>query len=238
MVGMLSDIGLVRKLNEDYLGLIEDDKKRLYVVADGMGGHNAGEIASKLAVESTIEYVSGETEFNDIGKVLSSAIKFANKKIYEHALSDSNTAGMGTTITCCLIYNEKTIIANVGDSSCFIINKIGIKKVTKDHSLVQQLVDSGSITEEQAINHPNKNIITRALGTNNSVEVDLFQVELAENDKVILCTDGLTNSVSKNEIYDIAIKSDDVDAARQLIELSKLKGSTDNISVIIFEGKC
>lgn len=238
MVGMLSDIGLVRKLNEDYLGLIEDDKKRLYVVADGMGGHNAGEIASKLAVESVIEYASGETQFNDPGSVLSNAIKFANKKIYDHALSDSNTTGMGTTITACLINQNKAIIANVGDSSCFVINEDGIKKITKDHSLVQQLVDSGSITEEQAINHPNKNIITRALGTNISVEVDLFPIDLEKIDKVVLCTDGLTNSVNKNEIYDIAIKNNNVDAACQLIELSKLKGSTDNISVIIFERKC
>ncbi len=238
MIGMLSDIGLVRKLNEDYLGSIEDDKKRLYVVADGMGGHNAGEIASKIAVESTIEYVNTQAEYDDLGNILSDAIKFANNKIYQHALSDSNTAGMGTTITACLIYNGKTIIANVGDSSCFAIKEDGITKVTKDHSLVQQLVDSGSITEEQATNHPNKNIITRALGTNASVEVDLFHIELAETDKLVLCTDGLTNSVNKNEIYDIATKNNNVDAVRQLIELSKLKGSTDNISVIILEGKC
>ena len=238
MIGMLSDIGLVRKLNEDYLGYIEDDKKRLYVVADGMGGHNAGEIASKIAVESTIEYVNTQAEFDDLGNILSNAIKFANNKIYQHALSDSNTSGMGTTITACLIYNGKTIIANVGDSSCFVIKEDGITKVTKDHSLVQQLVDSGSITEEQATNHPNKNIITRALGTNTSVEVDLFHIELAETDKLVLCTDGLTNSVNKNEIYDIATKNNNVDAVSQLIELSKLKGSTDNISVIILEGKC
>lgn len=238
MIGMLSDIGLVRKLNEDYLGSIEDDKKRLYVVADGMGGHNAGEIASKIAVESTIKYVDNQTEFNDLENILSNAIKFANNNIYQHALSDSNTTGMGTTITACLICKGKAIIANVGDSSCYVIKQDGIKKVTKDHSLVQQLVDSGSITEEQATNHPNKNIITRALGTNNSVEVDLFHIELVETDKVVLCTDGLTNSVSKNEIYDIATKNNNVDAVSKLIELSKLKGSTDNISVIILEGKC
>ena len=238
MIGMLSDIGLVRKLNEDYLGSVEDDKKRLYVVADGMGGHNAGEIASKIAVESTIEYVNTQAEFDDLGNILSNAIKFANNKIYQHALSDSNTAGMGTTITACLIYNGKTIIANVGDSSCFVIKEDGITKVTKDHSFVQQLLDNGTITEEKARNHPNKNIITRSLGTNELVEVDLFDVDLTNVIKCILCTDGLTNDVTYAEMYDIIMENDNVSSCEMLVNLSKSKGGRDNISVIVFEGEC
>ncbi|SMC21594.1 protein phosphatase [Clostridium acidisoli DSM 12555] len=238
MVGILSDIGLVRKLNEDSVGLIEDDKKRLYIVADGMGGHNAGEIASKIAVESTIDYVNKEKEFNNPGEILTEAIKFANEKIFEKSEENLAMSGMGTTITACLICNKEMLVANVGDSSCFVVKKDFIEKVTKDHSLVQQLVDAGTITEEEAINHPNKNIITRALGTNNSVEVDIFKLNLEDIKKVVLCSDGLSNSVTKSEIYDIATKNNNKEACEKLIELSKLKGSNDNISVIIFEGKC
>ncbi|WP_010240287.1 Stp1/IreP family PP2C-type Ser/Thr phosphatase [Clostridium arbusti] len=238
MVGMLSDIGLARKLNEDYVGVYEDDLKKIYIIADGMGGHNAGEIASKIAVESTIDYIKSLNKFDDPENILCEAIKIANTNIYNMASTDSSMSGMGTTITACLIIHDKIIVANVGDSSCFIVKTNDINKITKDHSLVQQLVDSGSITEEEAINHPNKNIITRALGTNISVDVDLFDINIKDILKVILCTDGLTNVVSKHEIYDIIIKNNNKDACSQLVELSKLKGSKDNISVIIFEGEC
>ncbi|MDF2502744.1 Stp1/IreP family PP2C-type Ser/Thr phosphatase [Clostridium sp.] len=238
MVGMLSDIGLARKLNEDYVGVYEDDLKKIYIIADGMGGHNAGEIASKIAVESTIDYIKSLNKFDDPENILCEAIKIANTNIYNMASTDSSMSGMGTTITACLIIHDKIIVANVGDSSCFIVKTNDINKITKDHSLVQQLVDSGSITEEEAINHPNKNIITRALGTNISVDVDLFDINMKDILKVILCTDGLTNVVSKHEIYDIIIKNNNKDACSQLVELSKLKGSKDNISVIIFEGEC
>lgn len=239
MVGILSDIGLARNLNEDYVGVCEDGIKKIYIIADGMGGHNAGEIASKIAVESTIDYINNLKKLDNPKEILSDAIKAANVNIYNKSKTDSNMSGMGTTITACLIVKDKIIIANVGDSSCFIVNPDNITKITKDHSLVQQLVDSGSITEEEAVNHPNKNIITRALGTNVSVDVDLFIIDTKDVFKVILCTDGLTNVVSKHEIYDIIIKNNNNnDICSQLIELSKLKGSKDNISVIIFEGEC
>lgn len=238
MVGILSDIGLSRKLNEDYVGTYEDDLKKVYIIADGMGGHNAGEIASKIAVDSTINYIKNLREFDDPETILCEAIKSANIDIYNESQENSSMTGMGTTITACLIIKDRLLIANVGDSSCFIVKPNNITKITKDHSLVQQLVDSGSITEEEAVNHPNKNIITRALGTNISVDVDLFAIDIKDILKVILCTDGLTNVVGKHEIYDIIIKNNNKDACSQLVELSKMKGSKDNISVIIFEGEC
>ncbi|AGK97317.1 Stp1/IreP family PP2C-type Ser/Thr phosphatase [Clostridium pasteurianum] len=238
MVGILSDIGLSRKLNEDYVGTYEDDLKKVYIIADGMGGHNAGEIASKIAVDSTIKYINNLSEFNDPETILCEAIKSANIDIYNKSQENSSMTGMGTTITACLIIKDRLLVANVGDSSCFIVKPNDIIKITKDHSLVQQLVDSGSITEEEAVNHPNKNIITRALGTNITVDVDLFSIDIKDILKVILCTDGLTNVVSKHEIYDIIIKNNNKDACNQLVELSKMKGSKDNISVIIFEGEC
>lgn len=238
MVSILSDKGLVRSLNEDFADFYEDEFRNIYVMADGMGGHNAGEVASRLAVETTIDYLRNQKNSEKSDEKLENAIKEANRVIYEKSKSDNALKGMGTTITACLVEDETLYVANVGDSSCFIIRQDNIIKVTKDHSLVQNLLDSGSITEEEALNHPNKNIITRALGTNENVDVDIFDFKLEGITKIILCTDGLTNEVNKSEIYDIVTQNDMETACRSLIELSKLKGGRDNISVIIFEGVC
>ncbi|AKN29418.1 protein phosphatase [Clostridium carboxidivorans P7] len=241
MVGMLSDIGNVRKINEDSVGFYQNENFDIYVIADGMGGHNAGEVASKLAVDTTIDYVKSFVSFISIESMkdtLKSGIKLANEKIFSLSKSNSELNGMGTTITACLVKENKMIVANVGDSSCFIMKYDGIIKITKDHSLVQQLVDEGSITEEEAVSHPNKNIITRALGTNIDVDIDIFEANLSDTLKIILCTDGLSNGVSLNEMYDIIMNNNNQGACKQLIELSKLKGGRDNISVIVFGGEC
>ncbi|MFL0249906.1 Stp1/IreP family PP2C-type Ser/Thr phosphatase [Clostridium neuense] len=239
MVGLLSDIGNVRKLNEDYADYYESEKFKFYVVADGMGGHNAGEVASKIAVEATMEYIKNNvnTKEEQMGICLENAVKYANEKIYEKANSSESLSGMGTTITACLIKNNSMVVANVGDSGCFSVTKNGITKITKDHSLVQQLVDTGTITEEEAMTHPNKNIITRALGTSKFVDVDIFNIDLAGTYKFVLSTDGLTNGVTIHEIYDIVLKNDNDEACSKLVELSKVKGSRDNISVIVFGGE-
>ncbi len=237
MVGILSDVGNVRKLNEDFVDFYNGKKFNLYVIADGMGGHNAGEVASRIAVETTISYMQSN-ETSNMEQDLLKAVSVANEKIYELSMSHSQFGGMGTTITVCLVKDKKMIVANVGDSSCYVVKYDGITKVTKDHSLVQQLVDEGSITEEEAAIHPNKNIITRALGTNKSVKVDIFEVNLEDVNRVMLCTDGLSNGVNMNEMYDIIMNNNNEDACKQLIELSKLRGGKDNISVIVFEGEC
>jgi protein phosphatase len=238
MVGMLSDIGKVRKLNEDYLGYFEDSTKKIYVVADGVGGHNAGEVASKLAVETIIEYIKSIDNINDIDKVLVEGVVQANKSIYDFSKTNTSLKGMGTTVTACLVKDGKMIVANVGDSRCYIIDRTGINQITKDHSLVQQLVDSGSITQEEAAVHPNKNIITRSLGTYPSVEIDTFMIDLDNIFKVILCTDGLSNLLSADEIYEITMNSDNTSACRKLIDISNQRGGRDNTTVIIFEGEC
>ncbi|MBP2031609.1 protein phosphatase [Clostridium algifaecis] len=239
MVGILSDVGKVRKLNEDYVSFYEGNDFCLYIVADGMGGHNAGEVASKIAVETTMSYIRSIDILGDMEDELVNGIDMANKKIFKLSRESKELSGMGTTITACLVKNNKMITANVGDSSCYVVKTDGITKITKDHSLVQQLIDEGSITEEEAAIHPNKNIITRALGTNFSVEVDIFEVDLKNINKVIMCTDGLSNQVSLEEMYDIIMKNEDnKDACEQLVDLSKLRGGKDNISVIIFEGEC
>ena len=238
MVGMLSDIGNYRKINEDYVNFLEDEHLKVYVIADGMGGHNAGEVASRMAVESTMEYIRLNKDYSSVEELLVDSILYSNKKIYELSNVDHEMNGMGTTITVCLIKDCKIVVANVGDSSCYLIKDSKITKVTKDHSLVQQLIDEGSITELEAVYHPNKNIITRALGTNIELKVDTFNLEIQESYKIIMCTDGLSNEVTPREMYDIAIHNDVDTSCKKLVELSKSRGGRDNISVIVFEGEC
>ena len=239
MVGILSDIGNVRALNEDSVGYHEDIQKKIFVVCDGMGGHNAGEIASSIGVNSCIEYIKALKNLNEpLNEIMVEAVKYSNVEIYKEASKKTELKGMGTTITAALVVEQEMVVANVGDSSCYVLKSDGIHKITKDHSLVQELLDNGNITEQEAKRHPNKNIITRALGTDYSVMVDTFNVNLQDVIKVLLCSDGLTNDVDNNEMYDILIKDDSEAAAKRLVELAKLKGGRDNISVVIFEGEC
>jgi protein phosphatase len=235
LVHLLTDVGNFRKVNEDYIDYYTDEAKRIYVIADGMGGHNAGEIASKLAVENTISYLNSLTQLDDLESSIRKAVLDSNQKIYELSKSRTDLNGMGTTLTSCLIKGGDMVIAHVGDSRCYVIKDKAISQVTKDHSLVQQLLDEGSITESEADNHPNRNIITRALGTNSTVDVDVIKMDIKGIEKVILCTDGLSNLISEQELYDIVMKNDDCCA--ELIELSKSRGTKDNISVIVFEGE-
>lgn len=237
MVGYKSDIGIKRKFNEDSVGHFECDSYGIYIVADGMGGHNAGEVASEMAVSNVIEFV--KNNINSLGEcVLEDAIENVNKKIYEYSVSNLKLSGMGTTITACLVYDGKIVIANVGDSSCFGINSSGLFKLTKDHSLVQQLIDSGSISEEEAINHPNKNIITRAVGTHEDVEVDIFKFDIDEYDKYLMCSDGLTNEVPIERITEIIQKEDDNElACYELVNEANKNGGRDNITVMLFGGE-
>ena len=237
MVGYKSDVGIKRKFNEDSVGHFECDSYGIYIVADGMGGHNAGEVASEMAVSNVIEFV--KNNINSLGEcVLEDAIENVNKKIYEYSVSNLKLSGMGTTITACLVYDGKIVIANVGDSSCFGINSGGLFKLTKDHSLVQQLIDSGSISEEEAINHPNKNIITRAVGTHEDVEVDIFKFDIDEYDKYLMCSDGLTNEVPIERITEIIQKEDDNElACYELVNEANKNGGRDNITVMLFGGE-
>ncbi len=237
MVGYKSDVGIKRKFNEDSLGYFEGDSYSIYVVADGMGGHNAGEVASEMAVSNVIKFVNDNiNKFCD--DTLEEAIKEVNSNIYNYSVSDKKLKGMGTTITSCLCYNNKVIIANVGDSSCFGIKNDNVYKLTKDHSLVQQLLDAGSISETEAMNHPNKNIITRAVGTSNNVEVDIFKFNLDEYDKYLLCSDGLTNEVTIDEMHNILKREKDNKlACEYLVNEANKNGGRDNITVMLFGGE-
>lgn len=237
MVGIKSDVGMIRSLNEDYAGYIEEEDYKLYVVADGMGGHNAGEVASKMAVEAIKSYVK-ENYQSEGSNVLKNAVNFANCKIYDAARGGSEFKGMGTTLVAALVNKNSVTVANVGDSICFGIKGNYINKITKDHSLVQELIDSGSITEEEGRNHPKKNVITRALGTNNIVEIDIFNIDLKSYDKYLLCTDGLSNELLKEEILEEINDINDYNTAcDELVLLAKNRGGRDNITVLLFGGE-
>ena len=233
MVGIKSDVGVVRSLNEDYASYIEEEDYKLYIVADGMGGHNAGEVASEMAVNAVKLYVKDNYKSDGIN-VLENAIIFANEKIYDKARCGSEYKGMGTTLVAAFVYEDNVIVANVGDSSCFGIIDNDIIKITKDHSLVQELIDSGSITEEEGRNHPKKNVITRALGTNNIVKVDIFKIDINTYDKYLLCTDGLSGYISDERIREVLHNIDDnTEVLNTLIADVYDAGAGDNVTIIV-----
>ncbi|WP_460287828.1 Stp1/IreP family PP2C-type Ser/Thr phosphatase [Clostridium sp. CTA-7] len=238
MVGIKSDVGNVRNLNEDYAEFYEEDNFKIYVVADGMGGHNAGEIASKTASKSLIKYIKDNFENGSSKDILKDAIKHANLKVYNLSHCKETYNGMGTTIVACLITKNNIQIANVGDSCCFGIKSNSITKITKDHSLVQELLDCGSISEEQAIKHPQKNVITRAIGTEEVVEIDIFNLKQNKFDFFVMCTDGLTNEINLEEVLSFEIEEKDLqDICDKLVELARSKGGRDNITVMLFGGE-
>lgn len=238
MVGICTDVGNVRKLNEDYVDYFIDNKFGIFIVADGMGGHNAGEIASRLVVEDVISFIKKNYGILEKEYLLKSAIEEANYNIFMDSLKQEALSGMGTTITACLVTDDLVQVANVGDSSCLAIKSNIIKKITKDHSLVQELLDSGSITENEAKNHPRKNVITRAIGTSSKVEVDIFTIKKTDFDSLVLCSDGLTNELTSEEILNnIKISSSYSEAADNLILAAKERHGKDNITVLIFGGE-
>jgi protein phosphatase len=238
MVGLVSDVGLKRTLNEDYAYYLEREEFKIYVVADGMGGHNAGEVASEMAALGIVNYINENFSFAKAEKLMVEAIENVNRDIFNFSNTNESLNGMGTTVTACFVTEKFIHVANVGDSCCFAIKNNEIKKITKDHSLVQELLDIGSISEKEAENHPKKNIITRALGTSSSVSVDVFELKKDEYDLLVLCSDGLTNELNREEILQVVIEEKDyVNMANKLVHLAKEKGGRDNITVLLFGGE-
>lgn len=219
-----SDIGLVRTSNQDCFYI--DESLKWAVVADGMGGHNGGETASNMAVETI------KNEISD-GKSPYDAIVKANALIYEKSLREETLLGMGTTVVFCSAGDKKAEILHVGDSRAYKISNGKMERITKDHSIVQQLIDSGTITEEQAKYHPQKNLITRAVGTENSVSVDFNTVDFTSGDIILLCSDGLSSYVDGDDILDIINKNDLHTAVSKLIEKANENGGKDNVTVVL-----
>lgn len=236
----ITDVGKKRELNEDYIYTSErpvGNLPNLFMVADGMGGHNAGDYASKHAVEKVVEVIENYTRETDPENILQKAIDDANTHINKMAKSDSRLKGMGTTLVAVTVDIEENhvLVANVGDSRMYIINDF-ITQITKDHSLVEEMVDMGGIDREAARMHPDKNIITRAVGVKEYVLVDFFDITISENEMLLLCTDGLTNMLKDNEIHRIIRESADIEeAGRRLIEAANANGGRDNIAVVLVE---
>ena len=232
-----TDIGMVREVNQDYVFATEapiGNLPNLLVVADGMGGHRAGEYASRLAVEVLKQELEGSTEESPEA-VMRNAITRANERVLEAARQDAKLSGMGTTLVVATVIERTLYFANVGDSRLYLLSD-DIKQLSKDHSLVQEMVRLGGINQEEAKSHPDKNIITRAIGAKDELDIDFYEYRLKKNDMILMCTDGLSNMVEDEEMLHIVKCSRDVvEAVEQLIERAKEHGGSDNIGVIVAE---
>jgi protein phosphatase len=234
----ITDIGQKRQLNQDFIYLSDmpvGNLPNVFIVADGMGGHNAGDYASRYAVQVVVDEISGSFEKNPV-KIIGKAIDKANTLIRERARENASLNGMGTTMVVATCIGRYLEVANVGDSRLYVVNQNGIEQVTQDHSLVEEMVRMGGIDRASARNHPDKNIITRALGARDYVEADFFTRELQEGDMVLLCSDGLTNMVDDEMIQRILTDGGSLkDRVEKLVETANRNGGKDNISVIVIE---
>jgi len=234
----ITDIGRRRKLNQDYVYTSEmpvGTLNNLFLVADGMGGHNAGDYASRYTIETIVEAISNSTDESHIA-VLEMAIKRANEQIRIKAEQEKELNGMGTTVVAATIDGDKLCVANVGDSRLYIINKKEIKQITRDHSLVEEMIRMGGLKRELARTHPDKNIITRAIGAQDDVVVDFFEVTLGKDDVVLMCSDGLSNMIEDEEIRMIMQgQRDIVEKAESLVKAANNNGGKDNIAVVLVE---
>ena len=232
-----TDVGKAREMNQDYYSIPSSENDlQLYILADGMGGYNGGEIASKLAAETTKNYIQnnfGKIEHNkeSILKLVKDAMEYANIVVYEESKKDENLQGMGTTLDVCFIYNNKIYIGHVGDSRIYLVKKDIARKITKDHSYVQQLVEDKKITRKEAEHHPKKNMLLKALGCTSYVEPDIRARNLEKDDVLLMCSDGLTNMVEESKIYEV-VRENKEKAPEILINLANNAGGYDNITVI------
>ena len=233
----LTDVGKKRKNNQDYVYSSDTPigcLPNLFVVADGMGGHNGGDYASHFTAETIADKVSADPG-RDPEEVLREAITVANRLLRARALEDEALEGMGTTVVAATILGTDLLVANVGDSRLYIIGE-DIRQITKDHSLVEEMVRAGGIDEETARRRSDKNIITRAIGATDTVNIDFFRVPLRKSDTILMCTDGLTNMLEDQEICSIIHgQRDIVEKAQKLVEAANNNGGKDNIAVILVE---
>lgn len=235
-----SDIGKAREMNQDSFYISsENDEIMLFILADGMGGYKGGEIASKLAVVSAKNFITNNfpkilKEKEEILKLISDAIEYSNFIVFEKSKESQEISDMGTTLDICLIYNNKVFIGHIGDSRIYRIRKNVIRKLTNDHSYVAQLVKEGKITKEEAYIHPRKNMLLKAIGCNSLVEPDVMYKGFIKDDILLMCSDGLTNMLKDEEIYQILLENPEkpVDV---LIKKANEAGGSDNITAIIVD---
>ncbi len=228
LAGSATDVGRVREGNEDAVRV--DERLHLFAVADGMGGHRAGEVASATALEALRAAVAA-------GRPISEAIEAANSAVFSKAHGDENLRGMGTTLTAAVVTDDNSIvIGHVGDSRAYLFHGDELEQITEDHSLVEELVREGRLTPEQAVVHPQRSIITRALGVDEEVQVDVYPLELDAGDRLLLCSDGLTTMVRPTDIARILRRERDPRrAAEMLVDAANAAGGEDNVSAVVLE---
>ena len=233
----ITDIGKRRSSNQDFVYASEQpvgNLTNLMIVADGMGGHNAGDLASRYTVESMVAYIERSEEKRPI-PLLSMAIHYANDLVMEKAKTDKALEGMGTTVVAATIQDGYLYVANVGDSRLYLIDQ-EIEQITRDHSLVEEMIRIGELQRQDARSHPDRNVITRAIGVNSPVKIDFFDMKLEEGDRILLCSDGLTNMVDDDEILPIVKKcASPQEAAQRLVTEANKNGGKDNVSVVLAE---
>jgi len=233
-----SDVGKVREMNQDFYYISKpEDKLQLFIVADGMGGYKGGEIASRLAVETSKSYIinnfdSIEHDRESILNLVKSAIEYANLIVCEKSKESEELENMGTTIDLCLILSNKVYIGHVGDSRVYRKRRDFFRKLTTDHSYVQKLVSDGTITKEEAYNHPKKNMLIKALGCSSFVEPDVMVKGFLKDDILLMCSDGLTNMLKDEKIVEI-INENPEKACNTLVDKANEQGGYDNITAVI-----
>ncbi len=216
--------------NQDTYAIELEDKKGLIIVADGMGGHRAGDTASKMAIELIVKGCK-----NKGPEAIRRAIDTANHEILRKGISEDAYAGMGTTIVLCFIQKNKGYIAHVGDSRAYLLHNSEITRLTRDHSLVEELISHGEITAEEALAHPMKNIITMALGVEERIKPDFTEITLQDGDSLLLCSDGFSNVVPEEFMKEILLLHAPQESVKLLCEEAKRRGSTDDITVIVLQ---
>ena len=235
----LTDPGMVRNQNQDFYCIVKLGRDQLLtIVCDGMGGARSGNIASKMAAELFVGEVQRTARSNmkqdRVDDMLNSALELANKAVYEQSLLSEEYKGMGTTLVAAFFQKDTVTVANVGDSRAYLLNQSGVQNVTTDHSLVELMVQRGELTREQAKNHPGKNLITRAVGTEQTVACDLFHHHLSKGDSFLLCSDGLSNVMSDQEIlFEVIHGVNKSDCCQRLMSIANYRGSPDNVTVVL-----
>ena len=232
----ITDCGLVRKMNQDCYASCELEHGILAVVCDGMGGAKSGNVASQMAVDCFVGVIQNST-MEEPAAVLNQALDKANDAVRQRSLEDADCAGMGTTLVAAYLQLDlHGYVLNVGDSRGYQIGSSGIRQITRDHSLVAEMVARGKITPEEARNHPNKNIITRALGTDSHTPGDLFEVDLEPDEYILLCSDGLSNVVTEQEIlYEVLHGGAADSCCQRLLEIALQRGAPDNVTAVLIE---
>ena len=239
-VWTITDIGAVRSQNQDACRAKIIDDQALLVVCDGMGGARAGNVASELAVgafcDAVLERLADPDRTEDFFTLLNEAVSLANRVVCHRSLGDSDCMGMGTTLVAALIKDEKVYAVNVGDSRAYMISDEGIRQITRDHSLVEDMVQRGEITPEQARNHPQKNLITRALGAGEQVAADIFEEPAVPGSYLLLCSDGLTNVMTDQEIlYEVLHGGEPSECCKRMLETVLQRGAPDNMTAVLLQ---